>query len=70
VTALVGFVTPSRGVRCLTKGEEKEEGKRLCQNAKPKDLKLLKRTTLIFQPVPRNGIPPAVKAVGLLPDSK
>jgi hypothetical protein len=26
-------------------------GKRLCQNAKPKDLRLLKRTCLLFQPV-------------------
>ena len=43
-------------------------GKRLCQNAKPKDIKLLTRTTLIFQPVRRNGIPPTAKAAGFLPD--
>ena len=39
-------------------------GKRLCQNAKPEDLTLLKRTTLIFQPVRRNGIPPTAKSSG------
>ena len=43
-------------------------GKRLCQNARPKDIKLLTRTTLIFQPVRRNGIPPTAKAVRFLPD--
>ena len=39
-------------------------GKRLCQNAKPEDITLLKRTTLIFQPVRRNGIPPPAKSSG------
>jgi hypothetical protein len=31
------------------------EGKRLCQNAKPKDIEVLKRTTLIFKAVRSNG---------------
>jgi hypothetical protein len=44
-------------------------GKRLCQNAKPEDTTLLKRTTLIFQAVRRNGIPPTPKGVGFLPKS-
>jgi hypothetical protein len=39
-------------------------GKRLCQNAKPRDIKLLTRTTIVFQTVCRNGIPPTAKAAG------
>src|SRR5271166_1941993 len=41
-------------------------GKRICQNAKASDITLLKRTSLIFKPVLRNGIPPSAKAEGLL----
>jgi hypothetical protein len=42
-------------------------GKRLCQNAKPEDIKLLKRVSLIFQPIHKHGIPPPAKASGFLP---
>jgi hypothetical protein len=42
-------------------------GKRLCQNAKPQGTTLLKRTTLIFQAVRRNGIRPTPEGVGFLP---
>jgi len=42
-------------------------GKRLCQNAKGKDITLLKRISLIFTTVRRNGIPLSAKADSLLP---
>ena len=44
-------------------------GRRLCQNAKPEDTTVLKRTTLIFQAVRRNGIAPTPEGVGFLPKS-
>ena len=44
------------------------KGKRLCQNAKPSDITLVKRVTLIFKAIKKkNGIPPTPEGVGFLP---
>jgi hypothetical protein len=47
----------------------KLSGKRLCQNAKAQDIKLLRRVSMLFQPVPKNGIPLSPEGDSLLPKS-
>jgi hypothetical protein len=42
-------------------------GKRLCQNAKAQDIKLLRRSSIVFRQIPKNGIPLPAKAGSLLP---
>ncbi len=42
-------------------------GKRLCQNAKAQDIKLLRRSSIVFGQIPKNGIPLPPKGDSLLP---
>ena len=45
----------------------KLSGKRLCQNAKAQDIKLLRRSSIVFRQIPKNGIPLPPKGGSLLP---
>src|SRR5260221_3279558 len=46
-----------------------QEGRRLCQNGKPQDVRLLKRTSLIFKGI-KHGIPLPPKGGSLLPKTQ
>ena len=45
----------------------KLSGKRLCQNAKAQDIKLLRRSSIVFRQIPKNGIPLSPEGGSLLP---
>ena len=45
----------------------KVSGKRLCQNAKAQDITLLRRSSIAFRPIPKNGIPLPPKGDSFLP---